>query len=77
MIEIIFFILFTIGSIWLIKKGANYILEMELNVGLTLSFIILSAIVIFIGSLTSLFFIIEYIDPDPNYCEFCEKGGKI
>ena len=77
MSEIFIFIILTIVFIWLMNKEANYILGMGLNGALTLSMIILAGIVFFIIWLTSIYFIFEYLDPNPYYCEFCEKGGKI
>lgn len=75
--EILIFITLTIVFIWLMKKEANYILGLELNGGMTLSMIILAGIVIFICWLTSIYLIFEYLDPDPYYCEYCERGGRI
>ena len=71
------FIILTIVFIWLMKKEANYILGMELNGGMTLCMIILAGIVIFICWLISIYFIFEYLDPNPYYCEFCEKERRI
>ena len=67
----VIFIILSVVSFWLIRKEANYILEMGLNGALTLSLIILAGIVIIILWLTSLFLIFEYIEPNPYYCEFC------
>ena len=77
MAEGLIFIILTIVFMWLMKKEANYILEMELNGGMTLCMIILAGIVIFICWLISIYFIFEYLDPNPYYCEFCEKGRRI
>ena len=67
----IFFIILSVISYWLIRKEANYILGMGLNGALTLSMIILAGIVVFIIWLISIYFIFEYLDPNPYYCEFC------
>ena len=69
----IFFIVTIIASVFLIRKEANYILEMGLNGGVTLSLIILAVIVICLGGITSLYFIFDFFDPNPYYCEFCDK----
>ena len=69
----IFFIIIIMASVFLIRKEANYILEMELNGGFTLSLIILAVIVICLGCITSLYFIFDFIDPNPYYCDFCDK----
>ena len=73
----IFFIILSVISYCLIRKEADYILGMGLNGALTLSMIILAGIVFFIIWLTSIYFIFEYFDSDPYYCEFCAKGVKI
>lgn len=75
MVFCVFFIVLTLASLWLTKKEANYILGFELNGGITLSLIILAGIVILIGWFTSLYFIFDYLEANPYYCEFCEKGG--
>ena len=77
MSEIFIFIILTTVFIWLMKKEANYILGMGLNGALTLSMLILAGIVFFIIWLTSIYFIFEYLDPNPYYCEFCENDRRI
>ena len=77
MADFLIFIILTIVFIWLTRKEANYILGMELNGEVMLSMIILAGIVFFIIWLNSIYFIFEYLDPNPYYCEFCEKGRQI
>ena len=74
MAELIFFIVLTIMAVWLIRKESNYILEMGLNGGTTLSLVIIAGVVIVIGWCTSLYYIFEYFNPDPYSCEFCATG---
>ena len=71
--DVVIFIVLTILVIFLIRKAANYILDMGFNAGITLSLIVFSGIVLFLfwGGCSLLLF--DYFYPNPYECEFCNK----
>lgn len=71
--DVIFFFVLTILVIILIRKEANYILDMGYSSGLTLSLIVFSGIVLFLFWIGCSILLFNYFNPNPYECEFCNK----
>ena len=73
-----FLILLLLGVIiyFVIREESQNIIRMNFNSSLTLFLVIFSAIVIIIWFGYILFLILDFLYPDPNYCDYC-KSFKI